>query len=214
MLSTIQSQIKELSRKFPNWDQEVTQFFEEDDADDITPNTKILDAFTEILSQLLEYSKTGEISNEEAIAAFDGFVCKNYVSKYIKIKLRTYESYKPLRDLAAQDIYKAKYCVDVIWSSYILRFNPRLTFDENIPLNEESFKIVAMQLDRFTDYCVDRGYHIDAISYELKNNAGFSDVLCDYIAGKIDESFEKLKLNVILHRLSMCEQAIDTLSEE
>lgn len=214
MLSAIQTSIKELTQKHPSWDRDVADFFEHGTTQDTNPDEEMLDNFTDLLSQIIEFAKSGELSSETAISLFDDYACKGYASKYIKLKLRTYNSYKALRELASTDIYKAKYCVDLIWSSYILRFNPHLVFDENVPLKEEEFKNVAVQLDRFTDFCIDRGYHISAIMFELKSDANFSDPLCEYIAEKIDSDFEKLKLNYIIHRISLCERAIDELSEK
>ena len=213
MLSTLQNRIKEVTQKFPNWDKEVAQFFEDNNSRDGTPNEEILDNYTELLTQVLEYAKSEEGSFESAISIFDDYACQEYASRYIKLKLRTFENYKPLRKLAEKDIYKAKYCVDLLWSSYVLRFNPHLVFDEAVPLREEEFKSVAMQLDRFTDYCIDRSFCASAIAVEIREDADFPEALCDYIAAKIDADFEKLKLNYIMHKLSICERAIDELSE-
>ena len=212
MLSTLRNRIKEVTQKFPNWDKEVAQFFGNNSQDSI-PNEEILDNYTELLTQVLEYAKSEDGNFESAISIFDDYACQEYASRYIKLKLRTFENYKPLRKLAEKDIYKAKYCVDLLWSSYVLRFNPHLVFDDAVPLREEEFKSVAMQLDRFTDFCIDRGFCVSAIASELREDADFPDALCDYIAGKIDADFEKVKLNYIIHKLSMCERAIDELSE-
>lgn len=213
MLSAIQNKIKEITRKFPNWDKEVAQFFEEHNSQDGAPNEEMLDSFTELLTQILEYAKTDEGEYESVISLLDSYACQEYASRYIKLKLRTFENYNPLRKLAEKDIYKAKYCVDLIWSSYVLRFNPHLVFDEAVPLREDEFKSVAMQIDRFTDFCIDRSFCASAIASELREDSDFPEALCDYIAGKIDADFEKLKLNYIIHKLSMCERAIDELSE-
>lgn len=213
MLSAIQNSIKEMTRKFPNWDKEVAQFFQEHNSQDGTPNEEMLDSFTELLTQILEYAKTEEGGYEKVISLLDSYACQEYASRYIKLKLRTFENFKPLRKLAENDIYKAKYCVDLIWSSYVLRFNPHLVFDEAVPLREDEFKSVAMQIDRFTDFCIDRSFCVSAIASELREDSDYPEALCDYIAGKIDADFEKLKLNYIIHKLSMCEQAIDELSE-
>lgn len=213
MLSTIQDRIAELTRKFPSWDRDVAQFFEDSDSQNNIPNEEILDSFTDVLEQVLEYAKAEDGNYERAMSIFENYSCKEYVSRYIKLKLRTFENYKPLCDLAIKDIYKAKYCVDLLWTSYILRFNPHLVFDETVPLTEEQFKSVAMELDRFTDFCVDRGFCASAIAVELKENSGASEIICNYIAEKIDADFEKLKLNYVIHKISMCERAIDALSE-
>lgn len=213
MLSAIQNSINEITRKYPNWDKEVAQFFQENSSQDSAPNEEILDAFIELLNKILEYAKTEDGKCENAIGLLDGYACQEYASRYIKLKLRKFDNYKPLRQLAENDMYKAKCCVDLIWSSYVLRFNPNLLFDEAVPLQENEFKSMAMQIDRFTDFCVERSFCFSAIATELREDSDFPEVLCDYIAGKIDADFEKLKLNYIINKLSMCERAIDELSE-
>lgn len=214
MLTSIQNKIKEMNAKFPDWDSNVAAFFESSTPRESGPDEDMLDAFTDLLTSLIELVKTGDIAVEDAVCLLDDYACQSYASKYIKFKLRSYNNYKPLRELAEADIYKAKCCVDLIWSSYVLRFNPHLVFDDSVPLKEADFKNVAAQLDRFTDFCVDRSYSFPAIIEELKEDANFGDILCEYIAGKIDADFEKLKLNYITHRLSMCERALDELSEK
>lgn len=214
MLTSIQNKIKEMNTKFPNWDCNVAAFFESSAPREGDPNEDMLDAFTDLLASLIEVVKTDDIAVEDAVCLLDDYACKSYAAKYITFKLRSYNNYKPLRELAEADIYKAKCCVDLIWSSYVLRFNPHLVFDDSVPLKEVDFKNLAAQLDRFTDFCVDRSYSFPAIIEELKDDANFGDVLCEYIAGKIDADFEKLKLNYIMRRLSVCERTLDELSEK
>lgn len=213
-MMSIQNKIKEMNKKFPDWDCKIAAFFENSDVQEGDLNEDMLDAFTDLLTSLIELVKTEEIAVEDAVSLLDDYACKRYATKYIKLKLRNYNNYKPLRELAEADIYKAKCCVDLMWSSYVLRFNPHLVFDDSVPLKEADFKNVAVQLDRFTDFCVDRSYSISAIIEELKEDADFGESLCEYIAEKIDKDFEKLKLNYIIHRLSVCERTLDELAEK
>lgn len=212
MTTLINNKIKEMNQKYPNWDSVVAEFFENDNLPETAPNEDMLDAFTELLTSLVELAKNESLAIENIVSLLDDYACKDHAKKYIGLKLQRFNNYKPLRELAEVDIYKAKYCVDLIWNSYVLRFNPGLVFDETVPLEESDFKNVAVQLDRFTDFCVDRSFSLNAIIAEIKEDSCFVEPLCEYIAEKIDGDFEKLRLNYIIHRLSVCERTLDDLT--
>lgn len=214
MLSSIKSIISELNHSFPNWDTEITRFLEDDIDSEHPIDNKILDSFSEILNQSFKYVKLEGNTLDDIMSIFKDYDCKEFVSQYLNARLKTLESYKPLRDLEKDDIYKAKFCVDLMWSSFILRFNPYLSFDKNVPLSKADFKKVAKRLDQFTDLCISRGFCLLAIVEKLKEESCMSDSLCNYIAEKIDTDFEKLKLNYIIYKISNCEESIQKLSKD
>ena len=132
----------------------------------------------------------------------------------VDTKLQVFRDYQPLRKLAKEDRYKAQYCIDLIWSSYIIRFNSHLEFDGNVPMDEENFKKVAIRLDRFADRCVSKLYHRESIVIELKEESYLPQDLCEYISDKIDGAFEQIKLNYIIYRLSAYEKVLGDLSKK
>lgn len=214
MLTKITQAVTAFTRKYPKWDDVITNYFDSDDNEASAYDQAIMDEFSDILKDTIDVAKEHELDIQELGEVFKNFTCWPFLEKYIKIKLGTFYEYSPLRKIANEDIYKAKYCVDLMWSSYILRFNPHMVFDDQIPMNEEDFKGVASQLDRFTDRCISRQLHRSSVIIELKEDSNLPQTLCEYIADKIEMDYNQIKLNYIIYRLSICEKKVNALSEK
>lgn len=214
MLNNLSKAVESIAAKYPQWDEIVTRFFDDDDEDVIEGNEELLDAFSEILKDIIVAVKENDLNTQDIESIFKKYSSWGFVKKYLDAKLRVFRDYQPLRKLAKEDRYKAQYCIDLIWASYILRFNSHMEFDSNVPMEEEDFKKAAVRLDRFTDRCVSKIYHRDTIIIELKEESYLPQDLCEYIADKIDTNFEKIKLNYIIYRFSVFEKTLEDLTKK
>lgn len=212
MLSQIQNELETISAQYPNWDSEIAQYLSNNSTQNSAPAPALLDFFSSMLARIVDLSKENELSTNDVLALFSKYACCSFMSDHLQKKMRTYYNLKALRDLARIDIYKAKYCVDLIWSSYILRVDPQLTFDETVPLSKDDFQTASAQLYGFTHFCIDRRLCFSAIATELRENMKFTEALSDYIATKIDNSFNDLQLNFIVRRMFSLEETLNKLT--
>ncbi len=199
MLALITDLIKGMSDEYPNWDELIVETLNNESGDD--RGVDVLEKFTSILKKVIEMLKNEDVHIDDVEKLFEPYKCKEHAIKFINVILRTYNSFDALRKLEKDDIYKAKKCVDQIWESYILRYNPYFDNQESVLLNENEYKNVAREIDRITDLCLEHNFHVFAISKQFEDKSGLSTELCGYISKKIDEDFEKLKLNYIIYNL-------------
>ncbi len=200
MLTVIKDSLKSLSNKYDNWDELIVETLEKEGENGEGINA--LEEFTSILKRIIKMIKSEDLCIADVETLFESYGCKEYALRYINATLRTYHSFDSLRKLEIEDIYKAKRCVDQIWESYILRYNPYFSNPEGALLNDDEYRCVAKEIDRITDLCIEHNFHILAIIKQFQDKSGLSNELCRYISQKIDEDFEKLKLNYIIFNLS------------
>lgn len=206
--------IDEFGSKYPHWDQVVAEFLDSDDDEPKPQDQEIMDEFSEILEKIVDVAKAEDLTAKDMAVAFADLACEDFILKYISIKMESYFNYAPLRQLAEEDVFKAQFCIDLIWSSYIVRFNSHMIFDEKIPMNEEDYKTVSVQLDRFVDRCISRQLHRSAVIIDLKDESHLSQEICEYIADKFEKEYNQIRLNYIIYRLSSCEKSIRDLAEK
>lgn len=203
MLFEFQNAIQELSKQIPSWDDDVTKILsDEEHTDGNEVQKQSLDKFTELLRTIVKQANDNSVPVNEIISLFENYKCYKFASIYIKRKMQTFEGFKVLRDLEKKDSYKTKFCIDLIWSSYIVRYNPYLNIETHSPISENEYISVADRLDAFVDMCVVRQLCASAICKELEDETGLSNDVCQYMAKKIDDDFEKLKLNFIIENLT------------
>lgn len=206
--------IDEFGSKYPHWDEVVAEFLDSDDDEPKSQDQEIMDEFSEMLEEIVDVVKSENLTVKDMSVVFADLACGEFIQTYISIKMKSYFSYAPLRQLAEEDIFKAQFCIDLIWSSYIIRFNPHMIFDEKIPMNEEDFKTVSVQLDRFVNRCISRQLHRSAVIIDLKDESHLSQEICEYIADKFEKEYNQIRLNYIIYRLSFCEKSIKELAEK
>lgn len=206
--------IDEFSSKYPQWDEIVAEFLDSDDEEPKPQDQEIMDEFSEILEKIVDVAKAEDLTTEDMSAAFEDLACREFIQKYISLKMESYFNYAPLRKLSAEDSFKAQFCIDLIWSSYIVRFNSHMIFDEKVPMNEEDYKTVSVQLDRFVDRCISRQLHRTAVIIDLKEESHLSQEICEYIVDKFEKDYNQIRLNYIIYRLSSCEKSIRDLAEK
>ena len=206
--------IDEFGSKYPHWDQVVAEFLDSDDDEPKPQDQEIMDEFSEILEKIVDVAKAEDLTAKDMAVTFADLACEDFILKYISIKMESYFNYAPLRQLAEEDVFKAQFCIDLIWSSYIVRFNSHMIFDEKIPMNEEDYKTVSVQLDRFVDRCISRQLHRSAVIIDLKDESHLSQEICEYIADKFEKEYNQIRLNYIIYRLSSCEKSIRDLAEK
>ena len=200
MMTLIKDMFERISNKYKEWDILIVKVLNNEE--DSSEGLKALEEFTDILKQIIEMLKNESVSMDEIQNLFENYACKEHAIKYIDAHLRTYHSFDAIRKLEKDDIYKAKRCIDQIWESYILRYNPYFDNQENRLLSDTEYRSVAREIDRLTDLCIERNFHILAISKQFEEKSGLSGELCNYISQKIDENFEKLKLSYIIYNIT------------
>ena len=202
MLKKLQNEIENLTKEIPNWDIIVDNALNHEQTNDEEMQKGVLDRFTELLNTIVKQANEKNIPMNDVLSLFKDYKCSQFVSVFIKRKMKLFGGFKALRDLEQKDLFKAKYCIDLIWSSYVVRFDPYLDIPSQSPIsNEEDFVSVASSLDSFADMCVVRQLSASAICKELKEETGLSDDLSHYITDKIDKDFEKIKMNYIVDNL-------------
>lgn len=199
MLQKFQELIKDLTKRIPSWDHDVNVILNDEEQEGIAHES--LSEFTDVLKTIVKLANENDIPPNDVISLFESCESYEHVKVFVNKKMLTYSNFKVLRELEKKDLYKAKYCVDLLWSSSVLRFNPYMEFDKNIPIGEKDYLGLAYHMDLFIEMCVARHLCHNAILIELSNETGVSAEMCEYIADKIDGDFEKLKLNFIIDRL-------------
>lgn len=202
MLSNMQNQIENLTKKIPNWDEIVANALNDEQTNDEEMQEGVLNSFTELLNSIVKQANENNITTDEVLSLFKDYNCYQFASAFIKRKMKLFDGFKALRDLEHEDLFKAKYCIDLIWNSYVIRFDPYLNIPSQSPIsNEEDYVSVARCLDSFADMCVVRQLSASAIYKELKDETRLSDDICHYITDRIDKDFEKIKMNYIIDKL-------------
>lgn len=199
MLNLINDLFKGLENKHPDWDEIIVKILENEEKAE--NSVSILEELTSILNQVIEMIKKEDVSKEEVDVLFQEYKCKDYAIRYVNAVLQTYYNFDALRKLEQDDIYKAKKCIDQIWESYILRYNPYFINQDNLLLSDTEYRNVAKEIDRITDFCIERNFHVFAISKQFEDKSGLSSELCDYVSKRMDEDFEKLKLSYVIYNL-------------
>ena len=201
MLTNFKKQIDTLTEKMPDWDERVFDFLSNNEEENKS-GQKAIEELTIILDEVIKYAKQNDIPIDEVTFLFKGKKSEKYIIAYIQNYMDKYNDYKALRELEKSDQFMAKYCVDMIWSNYILRYDPFEDFKSNIQIDNESFNAIAIQLDAFVDRCISQLLTERAMSKALMDDSGLSENLCRYIADLINNDFEKLKLNYIVSMIN------------
>lgn len=89
-----------------------------------------------------------------------------------------------------------------------------MVFDDRIPMDENSFKSAATQLDLFIDRCIARQLVKSAVVIDLEEESHLPKVICEYIADKFETDYEQIRTNYIIYRLSSHEKAIKELTKK
>lgn len=209
MLTDIRKSIVELNKEYPEWDEVVSNFFnvaskdtDNDIKDILDKDEDIISAFIDILNKTIELAKKHDLNVDDVTSIFDQYTCKEDIQKRIKLSLNRYSSYKKIRDIAIESEFQAKYVLDTIWNMCILRYNANYKFEDDFPMTKEEFDRASNELDKLVNYCVYRQLHIKSIYKQLQEETGLSETICSYMAEKIDNDFEKLKLNFIINTIT------------
>ena len=209
MLTDIKKSIVELDKEYPEWDEVVSNFFNvsSKDTDDYIKGLSgkdedIISTFINILNKTIELAKKYDLNLNDVTSVFDTYTCKEDIQKRIKLSLNRYSSYKKIRDIAIESEFQAKYVLDTIWNMCILRYNANYEFEDDFPMTKEEFARTTNELDKLVNYCVYRQLHIKSIYKQLQEETGLPETICNYMAEKIDNDFEKLKLNFIINTIT------------
>lgn len=203
MLKQFVDEINALEKEIPNWDEDVARFLSKEDDDSFDESGKTaLQKLTELLNLIIKRANKQNLDTDDVIALFTKYKSGEYATNYIKRSMEIYRKFGILRKIEEENIYKAKQCIDLIWSNYILRYTPNMNFDTDTPISEDEYFVIASLLENFTDMCIKRQLSYEGILKILYDDSDMSSVICQYFAGKIDNDFEKLKLNYIIKKMT------------
>ena len=201
MFIEIRKRLAELDEKYINWEDTLLQL--EDDNSESQDNfetaSEIKSSFRSILDQLCIIIKEHDAEEETIQEVFAKRKIAPLARKLINRKLIHYSSFAYLRKEERENPYNARLVFDLLWTQYILRMKKQNSFDPPFPVGEETYKVLAAELNAFADFCVSRQLHIDSIYEQLKDISGVSHDICMYISQTIDRDFEKLKLNYLIN---------------
>ena len=202
-IDQIKEILKDLNGKYPDWDKEVTSILSNDEHNDnIGVQSGTLDMFTDTLKRIVKLANEDSIPLEEVLSVFEECKCFEYAKIYISRSMHNYDGFRPLRELEKTGFLNTKSIIDLIWTSYIIRYDPYLDFTTINAINEDDYLSVASRLDAFSDMCVARQLCKSSIKKNLIDETGLSDDVCEYITEKIDTDFDKLRLNFIIERIT------------
>ena len=202
MISKLKKSLEDLNQQMPGWDESVFQILNSNENHDNYENSIELDAFTELLKSLVNQANNNDIPLEDVISLFKDYKCFDFASIYIKRKMQMFSVFKVLRDLEKNDLYKTKFFIDLIWNSYVIRFDPYLEIEKQSPISEKEYVSIASRLYSFSNMCAARRLCESAICKELEEETGLSNEICKYISEKIDCNMNNLKLNFVIDRLA------------
>ncbi|MBR4290533.1 MAG: hypothetical protein IKT52_07825 [Oscillospiraceae bacterium] len=201
MFTEIRKQLAELDEKFIGWEdillQQDTDSSEIQDTSETT--SEIKKAFHSILNQVCNIIKEHNVEENVIQEVFVQRKIASLAYNAIDRKLVHYNSFAYLRKAERENPYNARLIFDLIWTQRILRMKKQDSFDPPFPMDEKTYKMMASELDAFTEFCVSRQMHIDSIYEQLKDISRLSQDLCMYISQTIDRDFEKLKLNYLIN---------------
>lgn len=202
MFREFKEQLAVLDETYSGWEDILLQ--QEPGRSETTDNSEraseLRNKFLAILDQLCDSIKehTAEVDAiQEVFAQRKVELLANQIASR---KLVHYSSFAYLRKTERENPYSARLIFDLLWTQYILRLKKEDSFDPPFPIDEDSYKMLAAELDAFTDFCVSRQMHIDSIYKQIKDISRLSHDLCMYISQAIDRDFEKLKLNYLINQ--------------
>ena len=111
MLDNLKKAVESIGKKYSNWDEIVTRYFDTDDEDIANGNEDLLDAFIDILQDTITAAKENDWNIQDIESVFKEYSCWEFIKRYLDAKLRVFRDYQPLRKLAKEDKYKAQYCI-------------------------------------------------------------------------------------------------------
>ena len=203
MLKQFVEEIEAFGQEIPNWDEDVSRFLTDEDGENSDESGEIaFQKLTELLNSIISRANKQDLDAKDVSALFEKYKSGKYAANYINKSMRIYNKFGILRKLEGENIYKAKQCIDFIWINYILRYTPNIKLGTDTFISEDEYFVIASLLDSFTEMCIRRQLSYEGICNILSEDSGMSSAICQYFAGKIDNDFEKLKLNYIIKKIS------------
>lgn len=126
------------------------------------------------------------------------------LNKSVEETLANYRASASIRAMEKKNLAKTKKHIEEIFKKAVLRFYPEI-IDEYMQYGFESYDAFTVFLNTFTSLCefiVERNFYYNSIMNAIHDNMRVSDELCEHISSLLDENFEKLKLNLILKKLT------------
>ena len=126
------------------------------------------------------------------------------LNKSVEETLANYRASASIRAMEKKNLAKTKEHIDKIFEKAVLRFYPEI-IHEYAQYGFESDDAFTVFLNAFTSLCefiVERNFYYNSIINAIHDNMRVSDELCEHISSLLDENFEKLKLNLILKKIT------------
>lgn len=125
------------------------------------------------------------------------------LKEYIDGTLSGYYAAEPLRVMDRKDYDTATRLVDAIFEQCILRFDPEFvnSYEEYGFHILEDFNEIIFLLDSLVAFLVRRNLNSRAMADAIYVNIRISKKLCQYIAERIDRSFDRIQMKLIVDKL-------------
>lgn len=210
MFSEILRELTMLDEVNAEWEEILLQQ-ESDDLEHLDQSDVAMDLsnrFRSIIDQTCNIIKENDVQEDTIQDIFSQRRIAPLAQKLINQRLYHYNKFEYLRKTERENPFKARQIFDLLWTQYVLRIKKQGSFDPPFPMDEDTYKTLAVELDTFTDFCVSRQMHIDSIFEQLKDISQLSHDLCTYISQTIDKDFEKLKLNYLINQQDQSQELL------
>lgn len=181
----------------------------QDDAGEVDYNGDIPYEITEAFSNVCDYLREVlPMENKEDIEKVRSYFGKEEavfqeLLNYVKGKMKGYYRMAPIRELEKTSPDTVTNILGQILDNFVFRFDPRFcrTYYEELGFKElTDLYGVAITLDSLVSFVVKDNYTKEAIGAFLAEITYMSKTTCEYLAEKIDQNFEQLKLTIILNQ--------------
>lgn len=198
MQREIKNKIDLLNKQDPAWQKRITDYLKDQDSSQL--DADLLQAFYELLSIVYNGFKEESLEREDTLSVFDDELRKQ-VGHMVDNRLNSYYTFMPLRLKESDSIIQIEQFVDNIWAQFVLRFNPKITKENDLNINEEQVVALMAGIDSLAMHCVSRLLTYNGIVELIAEKTEMGEEFCNYLARKIDKDFNELRLNYLVRKI-------------
>lgn len=124
--------------------------------------------------------------------------------EYVKGKMQAYYQMAPIRKMEITAPDKVQGTLGKILDNFVFRYYPKFFIKHYDELGFEDVTDmldVAFTLENLTTYVVKANYTKEAMQEALASLTYLTEQTCAYLAGRIDQNFEQMKLTIIMKQL-------------
>ena len=198
----MQNIIEELTRNFPDWQNDVYAHLIKGEK---IEDEALMEEFWLTISSLCDLIRSSECELDEVIKLFKEEL-QDEIHNLLKNRLRPYFACALIRKFEKDNRSQLESLIDEIWQQNTIRRNPAYIVDPlksvKLDIPEKEVNEFILTLNAIVDHCISRLLNYDGMVSVIKLQTGISEELTDYIARKIDRAYDELRINFLIKRLT------------